>query len=86
MDPSAVDRPWKLKFLGFSFCPKKGEIGIRVHPKPIARFKQRLKEITGRSNAMSMYQRMVKLRQTKHDNLLALGVPGYKAWEHANTR
>jgi group II intron reverse transcriptase/maturase len=62
-DKSAVDRPWKLKFLGFSFYPKKGEIGIRVHPKPIARFKQRLKEITGRSNAMSMYQRMVKLRQ-----------------------
>lgn len=126
-EKSAVDRPWKLKFLGFSFYPKKGEIGIRVHPKPVARLKQRLKEITGRSNAMSMYQRMLKLRQiivgwvnyfgiadmrglaksldmwlrrrirmcfwkqwkkikTKHDNLVALGVPGYKAWEHANTR
>ncbi|HZK24079.1 MAG TPA: group II intron reverse transcriptase/maturase [Oscillospiraceae bacterium] len=124
---SSVDRPWKLKFLGFSFYRKKGEIGIRVHPKPVAKLKQRLKEITGRSNAMSMYQRMVKLRQiivgwvnyfgiadmrglaksldmwlrrrvrmcfwkqwkkikTKHNNLVALGAPGYKAWEHANTR
>ncbi len=60
---SAVDRPWKLKFLGFSFYYKKGGIGIRVHPKPVKKFKQKLKEITGRSNAMSMAQRMLKLRQ-----------------------
>ncbi|HZK23880.1 MAG TPA: group II intron maturase-specific domain-containing protein, partial [Oscillospiraceae bacterium] len=126
-EKSDVDRPWKLKFLGFSFYPKKGGIGIRVHPKSVAKLKERLKEITGRSNAMSMYQRMVKLRQiivgwvnyfgiadmrglaksldkwlrrrirmcywkqwkkikTKHNNLVALGVSGYKAWEHANTR
>jgi len=62
-EKSAVDRPWKLKFLGFSFYPKKGEVGIRVHPKPLKKFKQKLKEITGRSNAMSMEQRSIKLRQ-----------------------
>ena len=62
-EKSDVDRPWKLTFLGFSFYPKKGGIGIRVHPKSVAKLKERLKEITGRSNAMSMYQRMVKLRQ-----------------------
>jgi len=62
-EKSAVDRPWNLKFLGFSFYAKKGEIGIRVHPKPVEKFKQKLKEITGRSKSMSMEQRMEKLRQ-----------------------
>jgi len=62
-EKSAVDRPWKLKFLGFSFYSKKDEIGIRVHPKPVKKFKQKLKEITGRNNAMSMEQRREKLRQ-----------------------
>jgi hypothetical protein len=62
-DKSAVDRPWKLKFLGFSFYPKKVGIGIRVHPKPVKRFKQKLKELTGRSTAMSMAERKEKLRQ-----------------------
>ena len=62
-EKSAVDRPWKLKFLGFTFYPKKGGIGIRVHPKPVEKFKQKLKAITGRSKSMSMEQRMEKLRQ-----------------------
>lgn len=62
-EKSAVDRPWKLKFLGYSFYYKKGGIGIRVHPKPVEKFKQKLKEITGRSKSMSMGQRMEKLRQ-----------------------
>ena len=62
-EKSAVDRPWKLKFLGFSFYAKKGGTGIRVHPKPVEKFKQKLKEITGRSKSMSMEQRMEKLRQ-----------------------
>jgi group II intron reverse transcriptase/maturase len=57
-EKSAVDRPWRLKFLGFSFYHKKGGIGVRVHQKPVNKFKQKLKEITGRSNAMSMEQRI----------------------------
>ena len=62
-EKSAVDRPWKLKFLGFSFYHKKGGIGIRVHPKPVKKFKEKLKEVTGRSNAMSVKDRIVKLKQ-----------------------
>jgi group II intron reverse transcriptase/maturase len=62
-EKSAVDRPWKLKFLGFSFYPRRGGMGIRVHPKPVKKFKQKLKEITGRSNAMSVEDRRDKLRQ-----------------------
>ena len=60
---STVDRPWKLKFLGFSFYHRDRMIRIRVHPKSVKRFKQRLKWITARSNAMSMAQRMLKLKR-----------------------
>jgi len=62
-EKSAVGRPWNLKFLGFSFYHKKGGIGIRIHPKPVTKIKQKLKEITGRSKGMSIGQRMVKLKQ-----------------------
>ena len=60
---SKVDRPWKLKYLGFTFYRKKGEMGIRVHPNSVNKLKGKLKEITGRSNAMSMKLRAIKLRQ-----------------------
>jgi len=62
-EKSAVDRPWKLKFLGFSFYYKKEGVGIRVHPKSVEKLKRKLKEITGRSNARSMWQRVLKLKQ-----------------------
>jgi RNA-directed DNA polymerase len=62
-EKSAVDRPWKLKFLGFSFYHKRGGMGIRVHPKPVMKLKEKLKEITGRSKGMSMAERMIKLKQ-----------------------
>jgi len=61
-DKSTVGRPWKLKFLGFSFYYKKGGVGVRVHEKSVRKFKEKLKGITGRSNAMSMHQRMLKLK------------------------
>jgi len=60
---SSVDRPWKLKFLGFSFYYKKDGVGIRVHPKSVIKLRQKLKEITGRSNAKSIGTRMLKLKQ-----------------------
>ncbi len=62
-EKSKVDRPWKLKYLGFSFYPKKGEMGIRVHDKSIEKLKATLKKVTERSNAMSMEYRAIKLRQ-----------------------
>ncbi|WP_227020428.1 group II intron reverse transcriptase/maturase [Sinanaerobacter chloroacetimidivorans] len=62
-DKSAVDRPWKLKFLGFSFYLKKGETGIRVHPKSVRKLKTKLKAVTGRSNAMGIKERIAKLKQ-----------------------
>lgn len=62
-DKSAVDRPWKRKFLGFTFYQWSGKIGIRVHKKSINRFKNKVREITSRSNACDMEFRMRRLRQ-----------------------
>ena len=61
-DKSTVGRPWNLKFLGFSFYYKKGGMGVRVHEKSVRKFKLKLKGITGRSNAMSIHQKMLKLK------------------------
>lgn len=62
-DKSAVDRPWRLKFLGFTFYTIKGGVGIRVHPKSVKKFKEKLKEITGRSKAQSLQELILKLKQ-----------------------
>jgi group II intron reverse transcriptase/maturase len=59
---SAVDRPWKRKFLRFSFYTRKGGIGIRVHEK-VARFKEKVREILSRSNGKSTKQRLERLKQ-----------------------
>ncbi|WP_461614012.1 group II intron maturase-specific domain-containing protein [Clostridium sp. Marseille-QA1073] len=58
-----VDRPWKLKFLGFSFYRSKDEYRIRVHEKSLNKFRAKLKELTSRSNAMNMEYRLLKLKQ-----------------------
>ena len=58
---SAVDRPSKRKFLGFSFYVMKGKARNFIPKKPIARFKAKVKEITSRSNGMSMETRIDKL-------------------------
>lgn len=51
---SAVDKPSKRKFLGFSFYTKKGVARNFIHKKPIQRFKKKVKEITARSKGKSM--------------------------------
>jgi len=60
---SAVDKPSRRKFLGFSFYTREGKARNFIHKKPISRFKARVKEITSRSNAMSMEMRKEKLNQ-----------------------
>lgn len=62
-DKSKVDRPWRIKYLGFSFYQAKGKIEVRIHPKSIVKFKDKIRKITSRSNAMSMEARYVKLKQ-----------------------
>lgn len=62
-DKSAVDRPWKRKFLGFSFYHKKGGIGIRVHAKSVEKFKDKVRGILSRNNGASMEQRIESLNR-----------------------
>jgi len=57
-EKSAVARPWERKFLGFSFTnhqpPKR-----RLAPKAMARFKERVRELTSRTRGISL-ARMVQ--------------------------
>src|SRR5712691_11288035 len=54
-EKSAVARPWERKFLGFSFTnhkpPKR-----RLAPKAMARFKERVRELTKRTRGISLAQ------------------------------
>lgn len=52
-EKSAVDRPWARKFLGFSFTWQR-ETKRRLAPKAIARFKQRVRELTRRTRGVSV--------------------------------
>ena len=55
---SAVARPWERKFLGFSFTRER-EPRRRIAPKAIARFQERIRELTCRTRGISLPQ-MVK--------------------------
>lgn len=60
---SAVDRPAKRKYLGFSYYRLKGAVGVRVHEKPVKRYKEKVRELTSRTNAMSLGERVSRLNQ-----------------------
>jgi hypothetical protein len=60
-EKSTVGRPWKLKFLGYSFYYTKGGVDFRVHEKSIKKLKVKLKFLTGRSrigNIQATYKRL----------------------------
>jgi hypothetical protein len=59
-EKSKVDRPQNRKFLGFSFFRRNGP-QLRLAPKTIARFKDRVREVTARSNGWSMERRVCAL-------------------------
>ena len=46
---SATGSPLKRKFLGFKLSEKDGKTDVRVHEKPLRKFKERVKAITSRS-------------------------------------
>ncbi len=62
-EKSAADRPWRRKFLGFSFYFKKSGVGIRVHAKPVKKFKDKVRQILSRSNGQSTEQRVEALNR-----------------------
>jgi len=52
-----------IKFLGYSFYVFKGEGRLRVHPKSIAKMKERIRKLTSRSNGWGYARRKMALRQ-----------------------
>ena len=61
-EKSAVDRPEERKFLGFSFTWNR-EPKRRISPKAIARFKQRVRELTRRTRGVSVEMMVRQLRR-----------------------
>ena len=59
---SAVDRPWKRKFLGFSFTSTK-DLKIRIAKASIQRMKEKVRKITSRKMPYPMEYRIQKLNQ-----------------------
>jgi RNA-directed DNA polymerase len=59
-EKSAVARPMERKFLGFSFTNER-QPRRRVAPKAVARFKQRVRELTRRTRGVSFEQMVTEL-------------------------
>jgi len=53
----------KIKFLGYSFYEKGKEGRLRIHPKSIIKMKDRIKELTSRSNGWGDARRKETLKQ-----------------------
>ena len=62
-EKSKVARPREIKYLGFGFYNKKGIWKPKPHVKSVQKFKAKLKDITSRSNALSIDEKIEKLNQ-----------------------
>ena len=63
VEKSKVAKPNQIKYLGFGFYNKKGIWKPKPHLKSIQKFEKKLKDITNRSNAKSIDEKIVKLNQ-----------------------
>ncbi|MCM3342949.1 group II intron reverse transcriptase/maturase, partial [Paenibacillus sp. MER TA 81-3] len=59
---SAVDRPWKRKFLGFSFSLNK-EPKVRIAKQSLQKAGSKIRAITSRRKSMKMEERIKELNQ-----------------------
>ena len=62
-EKSAVDRPWKRKFLGFSLYTSQKGIGIRLAPQTVERVKAKIRELSRRNWSISMAERIRRINQ-----------------------
>lgn len=60
---SQVAHVRSIRFLGYGFYVYKREGRLRVHPKSVRKLKDKIREITGRSNGMSIEYRKTRLNQ-----------------------
>jgi len=63
MEKSAVELPWKSKYLGFCVTNAGEDSKIRIHWKSIKRFENRVREITSRRRGRSMPQVIGELNE-----------------------
>ena len=59
----SVEHISKVKYLGYSFYRYKGKCRFCVHPKSISKMKNKIKELTDRSNGWGNKYRALKLTQ-----------------------
>ncbi len=60
---TTIDYIGKIKFLGFTFYRYNRETRVRTHPKTIEKMKNKIRELTAKSNGWSNEYRAIKLRQ-----------------------
>jgi RNA-directed DNA polymerase len=68
---SAVDRPWRRKFLGFSFYWRKGEVRVRVAKQALDRCRNKLRRLTRRTRAGTLEDIIQRI------NAYTMGWTGY---------
>jgi RNA-directed DNA polymerase len=68
---SAVDRPWRRKFLGFSFYWRKGEVRVRVAKQALDRCRNKLRRLTRRTRAGTLEEIIQRI------NVYTMGWTGY---------
>jgi RNA-directed DNA polymerase len=62
-DKSAVSRPWRRKFLGFTYFHMCGQSKVRIHAKSLNRLKDKVRELTSRSRGKSLKQVIENINQ-----------------------
>ena len=62
-DKTCVANISKVKYLGYSFYKYRGKCRFRVHPKSIAKMKDKIRELASRSNGWGNEYRALKLTQ-----------------------
>jgi hypothetical protein len=77
-EKSAVARPWKRTFLGFSLLTNKAAT-LRLAPKTISRFKERIRELTNRTWSISIEEQITRI------NRFVMGWMGYVRLASAKT-
>lgn len=60
---SAVERPWKRKFLGFTIILSFGKAYPTISKQSLKRYKDKIREILSRSKPMTLEQRIIQMNQ-----------------------
>ena len=62
-EKTCVSHISKVKYLGYSFYNYRGKCRFRVHPKSVTKMKNKIRELTNRSNGWGNEYRALKLTQ-----------------------